>query len=458
MPPTCRTGEFAAALLVAGVTLGCGRSEREGHALAITHVTVVDVEKGQLLPEISLLMMDDTIAAVESSAHFVVPPNATVVDGRGRFLIPGLWDMHTHAHRRGRATWHYPLYVTHGVTGIRDMGTDLDSALYHRTAWRDTMLAPRVWWGSPPIDGASPTLSFGIPAKNPEDARELARSLQAQGFRFLKVYDRIDPATYTALSDEARRLGIPLEGHVPLRLSPSAAITAGQHTIEHLTLVLESCIPGTLAWIAADTTGDSMGLLSDGRLANTLDRFDRQTADELFARLAEAHVWQVPTLVQMRGAFFIGDSAFVNDPRLRLVPGTVRAEWEEYKQSMSPEKLEAGARVFRRQLTMTGEMHRAGVPMLAGTDASAEPWVFPGSSLHDELALFVEAGLSPIEALRTATLNPARYRGETRALIAPGSVADLVVLSGDPTHDIQQVRNIQGVILRGRYMDVTGEQ
>jgi imidazolonepropionase-like amidohydrolase len=429
---------------------------QEPHAdkpVAIVGVTIIEVESGDQHAPMTVIIRSDTIAAIGRTDQLPVPDDAVRIEGEGHFLIPGLWDMHTHAHRRGRSAWHYPAYIAHGVTGIRDMGTDLDSATAHRASWRSEAIAPTVWWGSPTIDGAEPVLPFGVPVTDPDEARAIARRFADLGFRFLKVYDLIDTASYRALCEEARRLGVPVEGHVPLKLSPAEVAEAGQRTIEHLTLVLEACIPGTLTWVSADTTGDSMGLLADGRLAASLNEYDTATAQALFARLAEAHVWQVPTLVQMRGAFFIRDSVFANDPRLSTLPSAVRAEWDAYRRETPDTVLKAGALVFERQLAMVGEMHRAGVPFLAGTDASAEPWVFPGTSLHDELALLVEAGFSPLDALRTATLNPARYRGEGGKLIAPGSVADLVLLDGDPTQDISRTRHIEGVVLRGNYLD-----
>ena len=447
-------GTWIIGTLCAVLSACAGIQERHADKpVAIVGVTIIEVESGDLLAPMTVIIRSDTIADIGRTDQQPVPDDALRIEGKGRFLVPGLWDMHTHAHRRGRSAWHYPAYIAHGVTGIRDMGTDLDSATAHRASWRSDAIAPTVWWGSPPIDGAEPVLPFGVPVTNADEARTIARRFDNQGFRFLKVYDLIDPASYHALCEEARRLGLPVEGHVPLNLSPTEVAEAGQRTIEHLTLVLEACIPGTLAWVAADTTGDSMGLLSDGRLAASLAEYDSATAQVLFAKLAEAHVWQVPTLVQMRGAFFIRDSVFVNDPRISTLPADIRAEWDTYRNETPDTVLKAGCLVFERQLAMVGVMHRAGVPFLAGTDASAEPWVFPGTSLHDELALLVEAGFSPLDAIRTATLNPARYRGEGGKLIAPGSVADLVLLDGDPTQDIARIRQIDGVVLRGRYLD-----
>ena len=427
----------------------CGHNA-DARLLAVTDVAVVDVDAGVVRRGQTLLVAGDTIAAVGPASAIAVPTRAQRLDGRGRFVIPGLWDMHTHAHRDGRARWHYPAYLAHGVTGIRDAGTFADSAAAWRTRLRTDTLAPTVWWGSPPLDGVPAVLSFGVSIASPDEARAAARRFHAQGYDFLKVYDRLDPASYRALAAEARALGLALEGHVPLRLSPGEVAIAGQRTIEHLTLVLESCIPGTLAWVAADTSRDAMGLLADGRLAASLARYDAPTCGALFDTLAKAAVWQVPTLVQLRGAFLAAGDAVTADPRLRVVPMSVREAWVSTGKDWSASERRAGWAVYRRQLALVGELHRAGVPLLAGTDASDEPWVIPGASLHDELALFVEAGLSPLEALRTATSAPARYRGETGPLLAPGRRADLVLLANDPTENIGALRHIEAVVLRGR--------
>jgi imidazolonepropionase-like amidohydrolase len=443
-----RTARRIAAAL--SVALAACAGDTGPRLLAITEVAVVDVDAGVVRHGQTLLVVGDTIAAVGPASGVMVPARAHRLDGRGRYVVPGLWDMHTHAHRDGRARWHYPAYLAHGVTGIRDAGTFADSA----TAWRERLrtdtLAPTVWWGSPPLDGVPAVLSFGVPVATPDEARAAARRFHAQRYDFLKVYDRIDPTSYRALVDEARALGIAVEGHVPLRLSPGEVAMAGQRTVEHLTLVLESCIPGTLAWVAADTTRDAMALLADGRLAASLARFDDRACRALFDTLAVRSVWQVPTLVQLRGAFLAPDDPLTDDPRLGVVPASVRQAWVASRDDWSAAERQAGWAVYRRQLALVGDMHRAGVPLLAGTDASDEPWVIPGASLHDELALFVAAGLSPLEALRTATTAPARYRGETGPLLAPGRRADLVLLASDPTEDIGALRRIDAVVLRGR--------
>ena len=425
----------------------------QADAVALTGVHVVHVEDGRIERSQSVVFRDGRIESVQPESQ---PLAVTVrrVDARGFYLVPGLWDMHVHAHRDGRERWHYPMYLAHGIVCVRDASTHLGSGLAIRAQGSPTQPAPRVIWGSPALDRAPPFLSHGLAVETPEAGRQLVRLLAGLGYDFIKVYDGLSPANYHAIAEEAKRLGIPIEGHVPLTLSPTDVARAGQRTIEHLTLVLEACIPGTLDWIKQDPSADSLSLLADGRVAASLDRFDADTCREQSRVLAEAGVWQVPTLVQMQGYFVVAHDEAADEPRLAFVPPQTRDAWLAHVREGKPAERLAGAKVLERQKQLLGDMHRAGVGILAGTDASDEVWVFPGSGLHDELALLVEAGLSPLDALRAATLNPARYRARGRPvapLIAPGSDADLVLLRDNPLEDIQRIRDIRGVVAAGRW-------
>lgn len=422
-------------------------------SLVLDDVHLVHVEDGRIERSRSVLVESGRIVAIgpAGASH---PPSVLRVDGQGKYLVPGLWDMHTHAHRAGRAAWHYPLYIAHGVVGIRDASTHLGSGLAFRAGERPSGPAPKVVWGSPALDRAPPFLSHGLAVETPEAARQLVRQLAAHGYDFIKVYDGLSPENYLAVVEEARRVGIPVEGHVPLSMSPFDVARAKQRTIEHLTLVLEACIPGTLAWVHAEASADSMALLADGRLAASLDRFDAAICQSLFEELKLAGTWQVPTLVQARGYFVVSHDEMADEPRLSLLPPDVREAWLSHVRDGVAAEREAGAKVFARQHSLVGELHRAGVGLLAGTDASDEVWVFPGSSLHEELDLFVDAGLSPLDALRTATLNPARYRARGKAigtLLAPGADADVLLVEGNPLDDIAHLRKIHGVVLAGQW-------
>ena len=418
--------------------------------VVVRDVALVDPE-GIAPARATLVLRGGAIVAIEPGDSAIAVDGATEIDGRRLFAMPGLMDAHVHAHRDGREAWHYPLYLAHGVTRVRDAGTHLGAVLAMRRPGGRDPAGPTVRWSSPPLDGTPPFLSFGLGVESPAAAREQVRLAKREGFDFVKTYDRLSPEVYRAILEEARLVGIAFEGHVPLASSPIEALEGGQRAIDHLTLVLESCIHGALAWTHAQPDADSMALLTDGRLAKALDRYDDATCNALFERFATAGIWHIPTLVQMRGAFALDDPAVIDGPDVALVPAAVRKEWADYRAQAKPGELRAGMAVYGRLLRLTGDMHRAGVRLLAGSDASTEPFVVPGAALHDELALFVEAGLTPLDALRTATTDAARYAGDDPARIGfrVGAPADVVLLTEDPRRDIRNTRTIAWVIQRG---------
>lgn len=435
-------------------------AQAETETFALTHVTIIDVDSDSRRIDQTIIVRNGVISKTGDARDAKIPANAEIIDGSGKFLIPGLWDMHVHSHREDRWKYHYPLFLAHGVTGVRDAGSHLGSALAARERTKDDPLAPHVIWGSPIIDGAPQVNSFGLSAEDDASARALVREMRALGFDFIKTYDRLSAAAYHALADEAQKRKIPIEGHVPLSLSPDETTKAGQTVIDHLTLVLESCTPGALdlaheEFAKAPSESDSLALMMDDRFADALGDYDAAKCERLFQSFAANGVWQVPTLVEMRGYFHADNPQVTSDPRAYFTTPALLADWRDFGADADPDDLANGKRVFAAQMSMTKQMRDAGVGLLAGTDASSEPWVFAGASLHDELKLFVDAGLTPLESLKTATINPLRYQGRDsgKTIIAKGQPADLVLLNADPTVDISATTNIEGVFKKGAYFD-----
>lgn len=429
---------------------------------AIDNVSLVDVETGTHRTGQTVVIDGTTIQAIGQRAAVAIPEGSQRIDGRGKFLIPGLWDMHVHSHRERRWTYHYPLFRAWGVVGVRDAGSHLGSALAARERAVADPLAPHVIWGSPIIDGAPQINSFGLSAEDEQSGRVLVREMQRMGFDFIKVYDRLTPEAYRGIAAEAKTRGMRLEGHVPLSISPDAAVNAGQTLIDHLTLVMEACIPGAIKLVnseqaAKPETVDSLALIADARMAAALGHYDPAVCDAQFSQFAAKDVWQVPTLIQMKGYFFADQLAVAIDPRSDQVPANVLAEWQSRGREADRAELANGREALAAQMRMFRAMQDRGVKLLTGTDTSNEPWVFAGSSVHDELLLFVESGLAPAEALRAATLNPRLYQGRDTAvpLLAAGERADLVLLDADPLVDISNTRRIAGVFARGSYHDRT---
>lgn len=432
----------------------------EAKTISLTHVTVIDVEDGTRRDDQTLIIKDGKIAKIGPADMVAARAGSEIVDGSGKFLIPGLWDMHVHSHREGRWKYHYPLFLAYGVLGVRDAGSHLGSALAAMEWTKTDPIAPHIVWGSPIIDGAPQVNSFGLSAEDAESARILVREMKKFGFDFVKSYDRLTPEAYDALADEAKKQKIPLEGHVPLGLTPQDAVAAGQTVIDHLTLVVEGCSPEALKLIREEVAkapreAESLGFLMNATIVEAFADVDMAACRPLFEVFAAHGVWHVPTLVQMHGFFRADEPEISSDPRISFTTPSLAAEWKEWSETADRGELTTGKRAFAAQMRSIRALKDAGVGLLAGTDASSETYVFAGAGVHDEMRLMVDAGLTPLEALQTATINPLLYRGrETDApVISKGEAADLVLLDADPLADIANTTKIGGVFAHRDYFD-----
>ncbi len=445
--------------------------------MAITHVTVIDVVTGGRLRDRTVVVRGNRIAAVEPAARAPVPRNARKVDGRGKYVIPGLWDMHVHALRAGRATWMLPLFLAAGVTGIRDTGSPLDTLLLYRAGVRSAqLLGPRIVGTGPLLDGPpAPWRSFTIPVESPAAGRRAVDSLADAGVNFVKVYDRLSRDAFLAIADEAKRRGVPVIGHVPASVTALEASQAGMKSIEHLQQVLPACVPDSVfAALSREAdersarpgmTPDSIKTLRLELAGRAAAAFNETLCEELGVRFARLGTWQVPTherLLHWSRAFLASDTA-ARDTLLRYVPWRVLEGWKHYQDSilaLGPLN-DVYPTIYSWASRVIGALHRGGDGILAGTDTDgndANIYGVPGFSLHRELQAFVrDVGLTPVEALRTATLGPARWLGATDSLgtVEPGKVADLVVLDADPLADIRNLDKVRAVIANGRLLDRT---
>lgn len=475
-----RRRSFLAALLplLASTTVGAQDAPpRDTAPVAITGVTVIDVAVGRRLPAQTVVVRGRRIALAGASARVAVPTHARVIDGRGKFLVPGLWDMHVHLFRNrmdaaGENTddseVFFPAFVANGVTGVRDMSTDLaDHAQIRRWAiarTAGTLVAPRIIGGSPLLSGQPPIQPNGLVLTTAADARRVVDSLIDGGVGYLKVYSGLTREVYFAIAAEARRRGVPFAGHVPASVTHAEASDAGQRSFEHLLNAPRNCSAELQDLENAPQrrdpaiSPDSAAALERVATLAALARFDVRSCRPLFDRFVRNRTWQVPTLTVLRLSYARADSATLADARLRYVSSQSMREWHATSPSMArpmiPQERMLQLERYRVRQRILGAMHAAGVPILAGTDLH-NPYIYPGFSLHDELELLVESGLPPLAALRAATLNPALYFGATDSLgtVAPGKLADLVLLDADPLADIRNTRKIQAVVLDGRLLD-----
>lgn len=449
-----RLAAFVLALLAA-------TSLRADTPIAFAHVTVIDMTGAAPKRDRTVVVSGNRIAEVGSPRSTTIPRDALVINAAGKYLIPGLWDMHVHFGETERS---FPLYIANGVTGVRDMGGDPDKSFRWReqTAKGD-LVGPRIMACGPIIDGPDPAAHGPtIVAGTGAEGRKAVADLAGRGADCVKVYDRLPRDVYFAIIDEAKKRRIPVVGHVPLSVTTIEASDAGQKSIEHLGTIFEgsSTIEAELRRLEAAPPPEGDPSEFPRRIAargeRMLDTYDERKASALFRRLAKNRTWQVPTLVVKRGQTFIDDFSRTGDERLKYIAESDREWWSPQKNFFAryrtPEYVVHKKRLYRRELELVGAMHRAGVPLMTGTDVSSA-WVFPGFSLHDELELFVEAGLTPMEALQAATRNPAAFLGElaSRGTVERGKVADLVLLDANPLEDVRSSRKIRAVVRNGRY-------
>ena len=417
-PPVCLAA--MAAMCVASVA-----AVPQTPTFAIANVAVVDVVDGRILPKSTVTVSGQTIVSVAPNA--APPANARVVDGQGKFLIPGLWDMHAHMEATGDA-W-LLVYLANGVTGLRDMGSNLDLILKMREGTSSgRVLGPQIFASGPILDDAPGDWPFRMRVKSAEDGRAAVRLLKRRGVDLIKVHDNTPRAAFLAIAEEARTLSLPIAGHVPSGLTVEEVIDAGQRDIEHLSnlTLWRPCSGGS--------------------------EYRPASCRPFFEMLARRGIWQTPTIAAWREMGTIGTPASaVSADRLAYANKSLRAMWaENQKLFATPDvvrRLKAGADVAG---VVTNDMARAGVGILAGCDT-----MIAGFCVHDELAAMVRGGMTPLAALQTATLNPAKYfsLAKTRGSVAPGQRADLVLLDANPLADIANVQAIRSVVVAGRLLD-----
>ena len=431
--------------------------------LVITNVTVIDMTGAPPRSGMAVVIGGGRILKLSTQRAARLPRGTEIVDGTGKFLIPSFWDMHVHVLDSDKMP---PLFVANGVLGVRDLGAkDLESILGWRAeAAANKIIGPRIVTAGKVLDGVPQAdETFSIPVKSPEDGRTAVRDLKSKGVDCIKVYDVLSRESYFAIADEAKKLGLPFVGHVPAAITTAEASAAGQKSIEHLGKVLEDCAGSPEAIRAARAApipeGDYPAFTT--RLGRTYDAiiasYDERKAGELFSLLRKNDSWQVPTLTVKHGRTFIDDLDARGDPRAKYVAESERNYWKPqvgfFSRYRTPSYIAAQKAYFRKELQVVGAMQRSGVRIMAGTD-TPNAYVIAGFSLHDELALLVSAGLTPMEALQSATRAPAEFLGELdrSGTIAKGKLANLILLDANPLDDIKNTTRINAVFQGGRYL------
>jgi hypothetical protein len=425
--------------------------EGNAHATmhAITHATVINPGSDpNESPDMTIVIRGERIISVGPTPSIPIPAGAVVHDASGRFVIPGLWDAHVHLSQVGPNA--FPLFVSNGITSVRDMGSDFAQIVQWKAARAAGAPIPRIIAPGPKLYGGSLIERVGVRftkwrrelrvVTSAADARRAVDVLKSLGVDFIKVHNHLTPVLYDAIAAESRKVHLQFAGHLP-EAGPLAAAAAGQRTIEHGRGML-LCSQDDWDRIRANAPGDAQYCAP------------LRIQPALFPALIRASIWFTPTLTSWRGNAMVGDPALA--AWLNALPGSsaiwpaLRSHWDDMAGSTPT--------VLQRQLigqfgALTAAASRAGVPLLAGTDLG-DPYVIPGFALHDELALMVAAGVSTLAALQSATSEPARAFGltDTVGAIAAGQAADLLVLDANPLAAISNTRRISAVVLNGRWL------
>lgn len=377
-----RCSTWVSLLFAAGFST---RAVAQTAPLFIEHVGVVDVTAGRVLPDMTVEIRGRTIVAMDSGRSVRVARSARVVDGRGKYLIPGLWDMHVHlGFPVGAARIFLPLMIANGVLGARDMHSFLPAIIgLKRAVASGAQIGPRLFVAGTAVDGPNSYLPAARIMRTPDEARTAVRELKAAGVDFIKVYSSLPKDLYLAVAGEAKSDGIPFVGHVPYPVTAAEASDAGQRSLEHLTEVDVGTSSDEAAIKAEEleAMNQKHGYIPDP--ARLKSSFDSAKTAALFEQFRRNGTWQVPTLVVFYQERQIAEPGLPgNDSLLVYIPKMLRDYWRSLPVDIATKMVALGA----VHSDLVGRLNRAGVPMLAGSD-SPNPFVYPGFSIHDELGL-----------------------------------------------------------------------
>jgi imidazolonepropionase-like amidohydrolase len=447
---------IATALLFT-LPLGAQSPEGAGVSLVFAHATVIDTVSGALHPDTFVIVAGDRIEQVGSKHHVKVPKDGKIIDATGKFIIPGLWDMHVHSFFDDRAESGrdvtLPLFIANGITGVRDMGSNLEPVLQARKDIEDKrLLGPHMIVSGPMLDGPKSAYKSAIAIATPEDGRRAVDMLKARGVDFIKIQSYVPRDAYFAIVDECKKQNIVFVGHVPDSIRASEAINAGQKSMEHLIGIFE-----------ASSTAEDELLTSAKSPGRFLDTYDPVREAAIIQLIKRNNTWQCPTLFWERGQWLVDVIDPNKDPDLKYAPVSWRDQaWPRATKfilkEMDTDPLPVREKFVQHELDIVKRLNQAGVPFLAGTDCPAGVDVLPGFSLHLDLQRFIAAGFTPLQALQTATINPATFldRQNDFGTVEKGKIADLVLLDANPLDDIRNTQKISGVVAGGRYFPRAG--
>ncbi len=443
-------------------------------AICITNISTIDSKDG-LQKNKTVIIRAGKIEKITATSDLKLSPQNKIIDGTGKFLIPGLWDAHVHfAYMEDLAPSMFNLFLHFGITSVRDTGGKIDFV----KKWKDKSLenpttAPRVMITGPLMDGMPNVYDGSTPERPPlsigtatvEESLVLVEQLDSIGVDHLKAYEMLSPEQFVAITDRAKEKGLKVTGHVPLSMDVITASNAGLNSMEHLRNLEMSTAKNADELLAQRIKLLELGKNDEGGVLRSnihasqrreaIDNTDPEQTQKVLSVLAKNDTWQIPTFMVM--------TSFVEQPfgnpewqeTFEYLPEAIEQKWiEGTKQALSMEVSEDKKKYRDWFFDMVGQLHKSEVELMAGTDCPIF-FLTPGYTLHEELRMLVKAGLTPAEALKTATYNPAKYfdMENELGLVAEGMIADLLILNANPLEDISNTKKINAVFKQGNLFD-----
>lgn len=433
----------------------------------IKNINIVDVVTGEIAEDQFVLIEQSRITKIDST-NIATSEDVLLIDGTGKFLIPGLWDMHTHSNQHSE-WFHHPLYIANGVTGVRDMSGQLNKkdsywvGSQERLQWNkdlenNTRVTPRyVLQSSYQMDGEK-AIPKDAPdffkLQKPSQVDSLLQFYKKENVDFIKVYQQLPKNTYKTLALRAPKYGLHLAGHKPMFLSLEDAVNLGQRSFEHGRVFLFECFSET---DSLKNPKNWKRYFSKSK-AKIVQEFDSLYAKKLMRLMQEKNAYWTPTLQTLKFEANAHKNGFTNNENLKYITKIRKKLWWKYDTDQNKEKnleregISIAEQFFEASKKQVAMANKIGVPIMAGTDVT-DSFVFPGFSLHDELYELTASGLTNLEALQTATIVPATFSNlvEDYGTIEIGKKADLVVLNKNPLEDIKNTKEINSTLLNGVY-------
>jgi len=429
--------------------------------IVITNVNIIDVEGLEVQANKTIVIVDNKIKSISDYSEKDVIRAENIIDGSGKYVIPGLWDMHTHVFytypetgvpiaNPGYLKNFNKIMVANGIVGFRDMyGVDEAMHIYKEKIASGEFFPQHFIYSNHLLDGVPPIWPMNLSVATPEEAVRIVDSLANTETDFIKVYSNLSLESFQAIGKRCKELNIDMVGHIPNAVTPTEAVNAGMKSSEHGYGFVEIMSP------LNDSLRARGYRLGDRKLM--LENQSDTLGTELFKLMKEKKHWIVPTTVMNNGVTKINTPGETpEEDNFKYVYKQELEHWKVYRSFVSEEIFDLRQRWNRRSEEIVGIMHKNGVGVLAGTDFACDnPYVYPGFGLHQELKNLVGCGLSNGEALKTATINPAKYLNATDSLgtVSVNKIADLVILNKNPLEDIENTINISAVISNGKYLD-----